>query len=146
MKGSSGGYMTFSTVKGQSMTGATVSASGFSLNMSSDVCRGGSAGSSWGFREMGTQWTVRNLDLTAYGGTSIYYIVGDATAASAEYEFRVPPAPGATANITIVMCAFAPPRPPRADRAFSQRVGVRRPGFFCSRRQPFLAGWPGVGR
>ena len=88
MKGSSGGYMTFSTVKGQSMTGATVSASGFSLNMSSDVCRGGSAGSSWGFRDMGTQWTVRNLDLTAYGGTSIYYIVGDATAASAEYEFR----------------------------------------------------------
>ena len=104
MKGSSGGYLVFSNVQGQSMSGATVSASSFSLNMSSDVCRGGAAGSTWGFRDMGTQWTVRNLDLTSYSGMSIYYSVGDSTAMSKEYEFRVPPAPGTTSKLNMIMC------------------------------------------
>jgi hypothetical protein len=38
-------------------------ASGFVLNMSSDVCQGGSAGSAWGFRDMGMTWAIMNLDL-----------------------------------------------------------------------------------
>ena len=113
MKGSTGGVLTFSAVKGQSQLGATVSAAGFSLNISSDVCRGGSAGSPWGFRDMGTQWTVRNLDLTPYGGATIYYTVGDDTAVSKEYEFRVPPAPGASSTLTMILCK---PPPPRAKR------------------------------
>jgi hypothetical protein len=68
---STGGFMKFSTVRGAAAyqqnspfhQPSKLVASGFVLNMSSDVCRGGSAGSTWGFRDMGMTWAVMNLDL-----------------------------------------------------------------------------------
>ena len=106
MKGSTGGYIKFSKVKGAaSATGVVVWATAFSLDMSADVCKGGPAASTWGFRDMGTQWNVLNLDLTPNSGASIYYVVGDSTAESAEHEFKIPPAPGSTSKLNIIACA-----------------------------------------
>ena len=105
MKGSTGGYIKFSRVRGAvSATGVVVWATSFTLNVSSDVCKGGPAASSWGFRDMGTQWNVLNLDLSPNAGSSIYYVVGDATAESAEYEFKIPPPPGSTTKLNIIAC------------------------------------------
>ncbi len=75
------------------------------LDVRRDACRGGAAGSGWGFRDMGTQWTVRALDLGPHAGRAVRYVVGDAAAVSRELELRVPPAPGAAAGLTLVMCA-----------------------------------------
>jgi hypothetical protein len=44
-------------------------------------------------------------------GRSIFYIVGDSTTQSSEYEFRVPPLPGAK-KITIIACSSPPTRAP----------------------------------
>lgn len=61
---------------------------------------------------MGTTWAVRNLDLSAYAGKTIYYFVGDAADYSKVYQFRVPPLPGTSKSIQFIACAFRP-SPPR---------------------------------
>ena len=111
---STGGYLKFSTVKGTAayQTVSTfhrpmkISATGFVLNMSSDVCQLGPAGTTWGFRDMGMTWSIMDLDLAPNAGRTIYYVVGDSKTESKEYEFRVPPAPGSS-KINILACECA---------------------------------------
>ena len=56
-------------------------------------------------------------------GRSIFYIVGDGTTQSSEYEFRVPPLPGAK-KITIIACSPPLPSPKFFDWFFLLKVAV----------------------
>lgn len=123
MSGSSGGYLKFSKTKGAaSTTGVVIAASKVVLNMSSDVCQMSAAGTTWGFRDMGTQWNVLDVDLTPNSYTTIYYVVGDSTTESQEYMFQVPPAPGSTKEIQIIACERAARAGPGILRNLCQRL------------------------
>lgn len=98
---SKGGKVQFTSTPG-SYTGAkSFDASSFTLNMDTDVCKGGPAGSTWGFRDMALTYQAKDIDMTEWSGKTMYYKVGDGTDTSDEYTLYVPPAPGSTDSIRL---------------------------------------------
>ena len=105
---STGGKLLITKNKGDYAGATTITGSNvtsFVLDMSKDVCAGGPAGSTWGFRDMGRTYQAKDVDLTTFAGSTIYYKVGDASINSSEYTFYVPAPAGSTKKIKFIAYA-----------------------------------------
>ena len=121
-KESTGGKLVITRKKGDyaGITPITAPAvSSFVLDMSKDVCAGGPAGSTWGFRDMARTYQAIDVDLTSFAGCTIYYKVGDASIDSSEYTFYVPAPAGWTKKIKFI--AYADQGVGYNDDSFSGR-------------------------
>jgi hypothetical protein len=119
-KESTGGKLVITRKKGDPAGATTITAvSSFVLDMSKDVCAGGPAGSTWGFRDMARTYQAIDVDLTSFAGCTIYYKVGDVSIDSSEYTFYVPAPAGWTKKIKFI--AYADQGVGYNDDSFSGR-------------------------